>query len=384
MKILVVEPDLFDNGAIRVSLDRASRWATSGHRVTLFVVHPYEDGPPRVDPPPGIDVVFGTPRVRRPAVDVPLALLAGVTAARRADVVVAGREIGDGLVHAAAMSRLARRPMAVTVQSRIDAAFDNYVPPRQQAITRWALRSAERAVCVADGLTALVRDVGVAPERIRVVTNGIDVAAVRAASLREPEVPLDQGRPTIAASGRLDTQKGLDVLVRAHARALEDGAPDHEVVIMGTGPDRESLTDLARELSVADSVRLVGFVDNPHAVVSRADLFVLPSRWEGYPLALVEALVLGTPAIAADCVSGPREILQDTYGELVPVDDPDALAAAMARHLRRPEPLRARARSAAAAAEESYDSRRSAERHLAVLEELVRPSPSGPERAPLR
>lgn len=110
-------------------------------------------------------------------------------------------------------------------------------------------------------------------------------------------------------------------------RALADGAPRHRVLLLGDGPDRAALGRVAQELGLSDTVVFAGFLDNPHAVAFRAALFVLPSRWEGYSLALVEALCLGVPAVAADCVSGPREILEDgKYGRLVPVDDEEALA----------------------------------------------------------
>src|SRR5699024_10738493 len=72
------------------------------------------------------------------------------------------------------------------------------------------------------------------------------------------------------------------------------------------------------------------FVSNPYAYVSRSDLFVLPSRWEGLGMVLVEALALGVPAVSTDCPSGPREILEDgRYGALVPVGDDEAMASAI-------------------------------------------------------
>lgn len=371
MRILLVEPDLFDNGAIRVSLDRARYWQQAGHDITLFVVHRHA-APTDALVPPGLTVRYATTRPRRLRWTLLIAVLRLIVRARRADVVVAGREIGDGLLCAAVAARCARRPMAVTVQSRVDLALTAYISPRLHRPTRWALASADRAVCVAAGLVPILQQMGVPEGRTRVVTNGIDVPGVRRAAAHEPETALDPNRRRVTGSGRLNPQKGFDILVRAHARALADGAPDHDLVILGAGPDQDDLVDLAQELGVTDSVQFVGFVSNPHAVVARSDLFVLSSRWEGYPLALVEALSIGVPVVAADCVSGPSEILEaGKYGALVPADDPDALAGALVRHLSDLEELRVKARAAQALAEDRYDPAGAARRHLDVLQDLV-------------
>ncbi len=372
MRILLVEPDLFDSGAPRVNLDRAQRWQQAGHTVTVFVIHPQ---PTETDlvPPAGLRVVWGTRRDLRLRWRLALAVLQLVALARRHDVVVVGREVGDSLLCSTAAAQVARRPVAVTVHARLDLALETYVPARQRGLSRRALRSADRAVCVAAALVPVLVEVGVPRDRVRVVTNGVDVAALRRAAAEPAPVELPAG-PFLAATGRLHRQKGFDLLLRAHQHALSIGAPPHAVVVLGTGADRNALVELASELGVRDSVHLAGFVTNPHAVVARSDLFVLSSRFEGYPLALVEALALGVPAVAADVVSGPREVMDgNAFGELVPPEDPVALGAAIARHLHDPADLRARARAAAQAAPERYDPQAAADAHLRVLEDLLRP-----------
>ena len=103
------------------------------------------------------------------------------------------------------------------------------------------------------------------------------------------------------------------------------------LVILGEGGDRPALEELVRELGLQDIVDLPGFVGNPYAYMARASLFVLSSRWEGMPTVLIEALCLGKRVVATDCPSGPSDIVEDA--SLVPMEDPEALAAAICNAL---------------------------------------------------
>lgn len=363
--------DLYDTGANRVTLDRAARWQAAGDEVVAFVsLHEQTDSP--VPIPPGLDVRHGNRRPRQLRTALPVALTDLVRLARRSDVVVAGTEVGFGLLLAAAASRLARRPFAVTVQSRIDLAIDGYVESWLRPATRATVRRADLAVCVADGLVPTLLELGLGADRVAVAVNAIAVAEVRAAAAVPPDLALSTALPLVVGSGRLTRQKGFDLLVRAHARALADGAPDHHLVILGEGEERTALVTLAQELGVAGSLSLPGFIPNPHAVVARSSLFVLSSRWEGFGLSLAEALAVGTACLAFDCVAGPAEVLDGgDRGQLVAPGDVDALARAITAHLREPETLTAKARRAAAAALDLFNPDLSARRHRDSLETLV-------------
>ena len=110
-------------------------------------------------------------------------------------------------------------------------------------------------------------------------------------------------------------------------------------MVLGEGADRPALEALAGELGIGERLDLVGHQANPYAWLARASLFVLSSAWEGSPNALTEALALGVPAVATDCPSGPREILDGgRVAPLVPVADWEALARAMAATLEAPPP----------------------------------------------
>jgi GalNAc-alpha-(1->4)-GalNAc-alpha-(1->3)-diNAcBac-PP-undecaprenol alpha-1,4-N-acetyl-D-galactosaminyltransferase len=137
------------------------------------------------------------------------------------------------------------------------------------------------------------------------------------------------GGPNIIAMGRLSRQKGFDYLLPAFAH-LKPRHKGWRLTILGEGPGRKELEALRRFLLLEDSAFLPGSVADPSVFLNRASLFVLPSRYEGFPNALCEAMACGLPVIAADCKYGPREILRHNVdGLLIPKEDGNALIAAM-------------------------------------------------------
>ena len=142
----------------------------------------------------------------------------------------------------------------------------------------------------------------------------------------------DEPIPVCLAAGRLSEAKDYPTLLRA--LALLD-RPARLIVLGGGLTDGlRDLQGLAEDLRIADRVDFAGFVENPCAFMARADLFVLSSRWEGMPQALVQAMAVGCKVVATDCRTGPAELLAGgRYGRLVPVGDARALAAAIAREL---------------------------------------------------
>jgi glycosyltransferase involved in cell wall biosynthesis len=143
----------------------------------------------------------------------------------------------------------------------------------------------------------------------------------------------EEGRKVIIGIGRLEPVKNFSLLIEAFSDVYHR---DNEtrLIILGEGSERIKLQEKIDFLGLSNVVDMPGFVKNPYGYLSQSSLFVLSSNFEGLGMVVIEALACGTPVVATDCPSGPREILADgEYGELVPVGDKRELAKAMIRQL---------------------------------------------------
>jgi glycosyltransferase involved in cell wall biosynthesis len=187
---------------------------------------------------------------------------------------------------------------------------------------------ADRVVATSGGVKAGLQELGVPDHLVDVAHNPVEVPP------NGGRTPRTLGTPpaVITTVGRLIDLKDHPTLIRAFALVREDREAILQIV--GTGPNRERLIALAAELGIADDVHLLGWHDDPYSVLQESDIFVLSSTTEGFGIVLVEALACGLPSVSTDCKSGPREILEDgRSGLLVPVGDPESMAAAILRLL---------------------------------------------------
>ena len=199
--------------------------------------------------------------------------------------------------------------------------------------TRLLYPLADAIVAVSQGVAVdLCRVSGLPRSKVQTIYNPIHFAELRARAAE----PLEHAwfapgePPVILAIGRLELQKNFAALLQAFALIRATRAA--RLIILGEGSQGERLAALAEELGIADDVSLPGFVANPAAYMARSAVFAMSSAWEGMPVALIEALALGLPVVSTDCPSGPAEVLdRGRYGELVAMNDAEALAAAVER-----------------------------------------------------
>lgn len=230
--------------------------------------------------------------------------------------------------------------------------------PAQAALKRRELEMADAVTAVAHAVAeSLVEDYGVERERVRVVPNGADVPDDE--EEREParrwRERLGAGmlRPLWVCVARLEEQKGHDVLLDAAAEVRRRGL-EFVLALAGEGSKRAELEQRAQALGIADRVRFLGHVDDAATLLAAANVVVLPSRWEGLPLVVLEAMMRGRP-IVASAVGGVPEVLSDgVNGRLVPPGDVQALASALEQFHRKFDHAQQLGRRARAEARERY------------------------------
>lgn len=287
--------------------------------------------------------------------DVPeLARLARALASTHPDIVHINQTIPANNRHAIAVAAALRQPALATLH--LPAPIGS---ARHRTVLRLVYRRLRRVIAVSQHTRAqLIDELHVPPGNVPVVANGVEYND--AVAIRDAAQPM-----RIAAMGRLTEQKGFDLLIEA-VRILQRDGITVNARIAGDGPELERLQRLAG----GTPVRFVPFVTDVSAFLGSSDVFCLPSRWEGLPFALLEAMMRGLPCVATDV--GDVATTVGDAGVIVPARDAGALAAALLALTR--EPARRRELGAAAhrraAAEYSVD--RMVARTVAVYDEVIR------------
>jgi len=244
--------------------------------------------------------------------------------ARWADVIYANW-LGSGLVGGAARA-MTGTPMVITLRG--DDTYLAHDRPLWRRAARWVFRRCAAVTAVSSNMPALVEDL--VPERIRPVlvpAFGVDARRFRPADPAEAQRP---AKPRVLFVGNITRAKGVDLLIEALARC-----PDawQACSLAGAGGDADRMKSLAAESGIAGRLRWLGRLPASAVpeLMRRHDLLVLPSRSEGRPNVVIEAMASGLPVIATG-VGGVADLVRDgEVGLIVPPDDADALAAAIAR-----------------------------------------------------
>jgi glycosyltransferase involved in cell wall biosynthesis len=192
----------------------------------------------------------------------------------------------------------------LVISERIDP-FVMPRPPALRAMCRLLYGFAEALVVQTDEVAAKFVQTGYAASRIAVIPNPVSREFIRVARSRQPD-----GRFRLLSVGRLDDQKQFELLLEMFA-ALSGEFPEWTLRVVGEGPRREHLRSLVDRYGLAGRVELQGQVTDVAREYEQADLFVLTSRYEGFPNAMLEAMATGLPCITFDCPSGPREISEN-------------------------------------------------------------------------
>lgn len=326
MRMTFVLSSLAGGGAERVSVALMSALVARGHHVSLVTL---------TDP---ADDVYQTPQgVQRVALSVTgesrhvgAAISRNALAVRRLTSALRGTDPDVVIAFQTTPSILAllaaSRRWAVVVSERVDPRAHSLPKPWPWLRDR-TYRRAAALVVQTESLRGWA-EARVDRARVAVIPNALSLTPSPSSAAR---APAGAAGGTIVAVGRLTHQKGHDVLLRAFSRASAS-VPGWRLTIHGEGEERSVLAALASRLGIAEQVSFPGYTRHVASALAEADLFVLASRYEGFPNALVEAMASGVASIATSCPSGPDEIITSGQdGLLVAVDDVEGLARAMAR-----------------------------------------------------
>jgi len=376
LSILLLGTQIATGGAQKVLLDQAHWFHARGHKVTAAFFYD-RDGLHKKwrDVSPFPIVNLSNFRKKQGAFQNGLSILQGLFSLwrllRREKFDVIETFTHDSNILALPIAWLARVPVRIATHHGVIED----IPRWRERLHAWMVNHniAHILVTVSEKTRQLALAEGVKSARISVIQNGI--APVPFEGERRLEVRKEAGigadDPFLLSVGRLVPVKAHEVLVSAMPAVLKE-FPNTKVGICGDGVLRGELEDQIKSLGLEGSVKLFGEQNNVAKFLFSADVFVLPSRSEGLPMALLEAMSAGLPIIATRLEGVGEVVLEGAHGLFAPVDDADGLAHVILQLLRDPS-MRARMGQAAKQrVNEIYSADRMGEQYLTLMLMLLR------------
>jgi len=335
--IALFVPSLTGGGAERVMITLAKEFSRRGFKVDILVIT--TSGPYLKEVPDTVNLI----NLNRSRVLFSVFKLARYMRKERPDVLMSTMNhvnvvaIISGLISFSPVKVIVREAITATTEFKASDKLADKVILR---LLKLLYPRASNIICPSQGIAKdLEIKLSIPKDKLKVIYNPLDIKHISLLAAENALHPwVEAGENIILGVGRLAKQKGFDTLVTAFSVVRECSDVPVKLIILGEGEDRDILQDHIDKLGLQDCVDLPGFVDNPYAFIRYAKCYVLSSLWEGLPNVLIQALALGTPAVATDCPSGPVEILESgKWGELVSMSQPEEMASAILRVLSKAE-----------------------------------------------
>ncbi len=324
-KITFFIPSLRGGGAERVFVNLANEFANNGFDVDLVLVQ--KEGPYLGEVDKKIKIIdLKSKRVL-------FALIPLIFYLRKNKP----SHILSTLTHANIIAIIAKKISLVNskIIIRQEIYFSSIPSNKLKLIASFVYRKSDVVVALSkDMADNLIKNININKNQLVVINNPIIEKIEKEFSdvISHPFFRNKEGK-IILSIGRLSEQKDFRNLILSFSQIREES--NAKLIILGEGDERINLNKLIKELNLEEYIDMPGFINNPYKYMANSDLFVLSSKYEGFPNVLIESLACGIPIISTDCPSGPREILDDgKYGKLVPVGDVDALAKAIGESLK--------------------------------------------------
>jgi len=321
-KIALFIPSMRGGGAERVSLSLAKGFISEGHNVHLILVN--AEGPLMKDIPEGL--VVHNLKKRRTITSI--LSLAKNLRLHKYDALISFMSHANIVSITASKLVFFKGRIVLTEHNSLSHNLFGKNGLKYKMVAfgmRIFYRYADKIIAVSNSL-AKELTLATGEKKIYSLYNPIDINHENTQEI-QPSVEAwrNESKPLILGLGRLNPQKNFEFLINSFNTVIKE--TDCQLLILGEGPNRQSLENLISSLKINDKVLMPGFVDNPGSYLERASVFVLSSSWEGFGLVIAEALAQGVTVVSTDCPVGPSEILRDgKYGYLVPVNDEKQMA----------------------------------------------------------